>query len=109
MFAISPLGSRKALDGHSFVVERFEDHHEFRNDEQVANEFGEVQELQSSSRSLGGRISPNQLADARAVDKGDVAQIQHEVSATVANEAPDRFFQRSRTRAQCERSIQLEN
>src|SRR5271170_5299656 len=65
-------------DGGCFVVLDVEDRVELGDLEQVVDLLGEVQELQLAALVADGGIGADQLADARAVDVVDVAEVQQD-------------------------------
>ena len=84
---------REAAHGIRFGAEGFEHRHKFRDDEQIVDALGQVQQLQGSTLPADRRERAHDLANPRAVDVRHVAQIEEEVLASLVQQAVNLVFE----------------
>src|ERR1019366_3266011 len=93
----------------SLVVHYVEHHAQLRNLQQVVNLLGEVRQLQLAALVPHRGKGADQLADARAVDVVDVAQIEEDFLLSLAEQVFDGVAQNRAAFAQFDLSTQVNN
>src|ERR1019366_1503217 len=73
-----------------------EDRIELGDLQQILDAFGQVQQLQSSTLVGDGGETGDQFADARAIDIGDLAQIQQDLIIAFGDQVAQQIAQRTR-------------
>ena len=102
----------KGFDRQGFVVLHIlyvEDGEEFGDLEKVMNLLGEVEQLEFAALIADGGERADQLADARAVDVGDFAQVQQYLLFVLVEQITDLVAQHDAAFMQDDASAQIQN
>src|SRR2546428_6234535 len=106
---MSDHSRREAAHGFRFGAEGFEHRQQLRDDEQIVDALGQVQQLQGAALPADRRERAHDFANPGAVDVRHVPQIEEEVLASLVQQAVNLVFEQRIPIAERQFAYQIQN
>src|SRR5207249_816891 len=100
---------RKTSNRVTLYIERFEHGQKLRNRQEICDALRQIEQLEAAPLPADRRVRANDLAKPRAVEVGNLGQVQNDLAMPLVNDAVDLVLQQLITFTQGDLAFQVEH